>query len=160
MLEWCSNCPRPASSYHSIVTHGDRVSFNVSTLRWQQNPLIFMVSRTSPRYGRTMAEWLRRQIARDHMLKAATMSAWRATQSSAKSNRDFLTHRHSPQAAIHALDRPVEMNLLAISRGSVSISSFLRAKSGRCDVRSSHMVRDVTVATICLQYKICRIAHT
>src|SRR6478735_5854598 len=43
MLEGCSNCPRPASSYHSIVTHGDRVSFNVRTLRRQQNWLIFMV---------------------------------------------------------------------------------------------------------------------
>src|SRR4029077_5600488 len=57
----------------------------------------------------TMAE-AHGQIARDHMLKAVTMSAWRATQRNGKSNRIFLRTgpRHKP--AIHALDRPVEMN--------------------------------------------------
>jgi len=38
----------------------------------------------------TMAE-AHGHIARDHMLKAAPMSAWRATQSNGKSNRNFLT---------------------------------------------------------------------
>jgi len=74
------------------------VSFNISTLRWQQNRLIFMVfeNESSIRANdRRTAPW---PNERDHVLKAVTDYERMASDTDAKSNRDFLADRNAPQA--------------------------------------------------------------